>query len=310
MRGGVRHLAALTLGYLILVSSNASPAPARLDGFPPEYRPGAIIAFTNSLIDAGEYYRAYAELSRLRALHPGALAESRLYTSELYLLFMGRQYRELAARKPAGAPDRLLGAIDAVFKADGRFARGDIAAADSIIRNRPELFGIDSTIDEYFVKRLLAADILLARRDAMREIADERLQAVNGIDVSKYRELMRYSGERLDALKSPAAAIACGIVPGMGYVYADRTGTGILALVVITIFSTFTYFAFNTHNEHIGIATGAIAGFFYGGSIVGGYLETKKYNRELMESLAGAVSEELMFEGDRRTLFRKHGIPR
>jgi len=37
-------------------------------------------------------------------------------------------------------------------------------------------------------------------------------------------------------------------------------------------------------------------------------METKKYNRELMESLLGTVSDELRFEYDRNELYRRHGI--
>ncbi len=306
MRRAGRYLAILPCVIALAVSGAVLSAPQRPAKVPAEYRPDAILSFTKNLIASGEYYRAYGEIARLRALHPGAVEPARLHATELYLLFMGERYSALRQMRPPVGRD--IGVMDALFRVDSYFAQRDYSAADALLRREKSIYGLDAGTDESFVKRLIAADIMLARRDAMREIADERLTAINGVDVSKYRELMQYSGERLDALKSPAAAVACGIIPGMGYVYADRTGTGVLALIVVTVFSTLTYFAFNTHNEHIGVFTGAIAGFFYGGSILGGYMETKKYNRELMESLLGTVSDELRFEYDRNELYRRHGI--
>jgi hypothetical protein len=270
-----------------------------------EYRPENILGFAKDLISQGEYYRALVELKRLQLFYPDYLRREHLYISEVYLLFKGKQFRQIV-RKKNNSDDLVCQSIDRIFKYDAHIYSSDFEGASSILSH--ELIGYDNNLDKYIIKRWLLTDILKNRIDSTEAFLQRRKVDVT-VDVDKYRELMDYSARKYSSMKNPNMSLFYGIIPGMGYVYSGRKPTGILALVVISVFSTLTYLSFKTDNGHIGIFLGAATTFFYSGSIVGGYLESKKYNERTMKEVRDYLVDELSLENDREVIFKRYGLP-
>ena len=108
--------------------------------------------------------------------------------------------------------------------------------------------------------------------------------------------------------KNPFIGMMAGIIPGMGYVYADESGTGIVAMIVIGAGAAITYASGRNGMEPLALISGVITFLFYGGSIAGGYMQTVKYNDRLMETLELRLDRELMPEKDLDEIYFKFGL--
>ncbi|HOT45632.1 MAG TPA: hypothetical protein PLM53_14315 [Spirochaetota bacterium] len=266
-----------------------------------EYGAREIATFTRYLIDHKEYYRALVELKRLKSLEPGSLSPSAFAVTENYLLFHGKQYREIldgpsrdGASMPAG--------VDALFRFDAAVALRDYGRADSILAAGG--MAPDPFIDRCLKKRRLFS-YLASRRFGE---ATALCGAPPAADYSACRELLEQARAGFSRERKPWLAAVMGIVPGMGYLYAGEYATGIFAFFLISIDVIMTYFAFRTHNDIIGYFTGVIGGFFYAGSIAGGYLAAQRFNVGLGDSMGETLSGELRFDRDRDEIFKRHGI--
>ncbi len=295
-----------SLSVVMVLSAMCYPQSlsAREKGYP-EYSPEGIRGFIRHLIGKKEYYRAHVELKRLQVLHPSSITNERFLVSELYLLYNGEQYRSVLDYDYSG-DDTRSEIINRIFKFDACLSRTDYDGTASL--NLRDFIGSAKTLDEYLVKRVILAEMLREGTPSFERLATRLGRNAPEIDLKPYRDLFRYSSQTVASLKDPTRALLFGIIPGMGYVYADRRPTGILALIVITVFSTVTCFAFSSENEHIGIFLGAATTFFYTGSIVGGYLETVKRNRKMMKRLGEELADELALEKDRDEMFRRYGL--
>lgn len=78
--------------------------------------------------------------------------------------------------------------------------------------------------------------------------------------------------------KSPGLALALGVVPGMGQVYAGATWGGITSFLLNAVLISTTVYA-ATHGETaFAIVDGVVAAGFYSSSIYAGYEATRRYN--------------------------------
>jgi TM2 domain-containing membrane protein YozV len=266
------------------------------------YTPEGIRAFTRYLIERGEYYRAGVELRRLASYYPGHISPLAFHVTDDYLLFKGKQYTAVIGKRIIG-PEYFLTASDLVFKCDAYFMRSDYAQSEAILKSWN--FGIDPEFDAFMHKRKIFASLLTRKFDEA-----EILCRAGTADFGMCREMIERAQRGANREKSPAAAAVLGIVPGLGYVYAGQIGTGIVAFLFISLNVLVTYFAFRTHNDIMGYFTGVIGGFFYAGSIAGGYLASKRFNTELAESIRKSVTHEIKLEEDREKIFEKYGIGR
>ncbi len=278
-------------------------APAVSGPLQEEYSPEAIRGFAAHLISAREYYRALVELRRLSSLHPDSLSRERLYVSELYLLFMGGQYAALNSLDYTGG-DLSASCAASLFLTDALFMRESPLAGYPPIASA----ACGDPLDSYLWKRRLIAHLLT--RDlpgAESLLSSDSMPAAIQNERRKYLDIVASARDRLSAWSDPRTALWAGIAPGMGYVYAGNTSTGIVALLVISVFSAITAASFRTDNQPIGIVTGAVSVFFYGGSIAGGYMESRRHNALIMSSLRDRLSEEMSLQEDRDAVFRNYG---
>jgi hypothetical protein len=280
------------LMFLIL----AVPAFAAAD----QYSPDRIRAFTRYLIGKKEHYRALVELKRLKSYYPDSITPLTFNVTENYLLFMGKQYSTVLG-KPGGDSAPLFKAADLLFKCDSAIAISDNGKLESVLSSWPP--GVDPFFDRCFKKRRLLAYLLERRYDKAAEFCASA-------DFSAYRELIGQARSAFLYEKKPWLSAVLGIIPGMGYVYSEEYATGVFAFLLLSADVIMTYFAFSTHNDVIGYFTGVIGGFFYAGSIAGGYFAAQRFNIRLADTNKTSIANELRLDSDREDVFNKLGIGR
>ncbi len=271
-----------------------------------EYQPHNILEFTRDLVSKDEYYRAFVELQRLHSYYPKYISQGKFYVSELYLLHKGKRYPEILGKAPNGSNQNVK-SIDKLFKGDVYLNRSEFIKASDIFGSSMNS-EIDEEIDLFIYKRIFLSHLLLQRIDKAKRIIDNRKINIDGGDFSRFKESLEYSRDCYNSLKKPYRAICLGVVPGLGYAYSGRKQTGIIAFIVVSVLSTLTYYSFKTGNKPIGTVFGAASVFFYTGSILGGYMETKKYNNTVMANLKGFLFNKMDIEEDREKIFKEYGI--
>ncbi len=268
-----------------------------------EYSAKGIAAFTRYLIGHKEYYRALVELKRLKSMAPDYLAPSVFTVTENYLLFHGKQYRDILGG-PARESGQLPAGVGPLFRYDAAVALHDYKRAESILSSWSNVS--EPYIDSCLKKRRLFSFLAARRYDEAAALCG----VPSAPDYSACRELIDQARAGFSNEKKPWLAAVLGIVPGMGYVYAGDYATGIFAFILITIDVIMTYFAFQTHNDIVGYFTGVIGGFFYAGSIAGGYIAAQRFNLGQKNSMGDSLSGKFHFDQDRDEIFNRHGIGR
>jgi len=268
-----------------------------------EYSSVKVHGLINHFITNREYYRAFIELKRLNSYYPGYLTAVSYHTTENYLLYAGRQFGNIINRKHK-FKDNLSGAIDAIYKCDAFIEMSDYYRAGNIISSHTQ--GSVPDFNIFFIKRQIFTYIMMNK---FRE-ADKLLEEFNGKNYSKYRELINASRKSLYNPKNPYFALTLGLLPGMGYMYTGKIGTGVLALFVVSLNAGLSYLAFRTSNNSMGLFIAIIGTFFYTGSVVGGYLSAKKYNENIVIYNHKKLTRSLKLEEDREYIFNEYGIAR
>ncbi len=272
-----------------------------------EYAPEQIMGFTRHLISRREYYRAYMELKRIQSYYPGYIPTEKSAVTELYLLFHGQQYDEIIHRMPPSA-GRDLRCIYTLFRLDACLFKNTLTAAKCPHRDACVTPSCGQPLYEMLQKRCLLFHMLSEKED-FKDIKSGRPDdAGRFIPEQKYRELMSYTEKLLEQKKSPALALALGLFPGMGYAYGGNRPTGVIALIVVTVMSALTAISVSNGDTSMAILFCTGAGMFYGGSIIGGWRETLRYNRETHRRVADSLIEKLELQADRDVIMDRYGI--
>ena len=281
-----------TAGICIQAQSLSKNVPEELSAY-------NILRFAKSRAAAGDYYRAATELERLKAYYPAYLAVDRYSVSMYYYLFNGAQYLTLLTdyqfqEKPS--------AELSVFAFDSMFHNGEYHFMGELLADQTSS-NVPSAIGNMLFKRHMLTAILTGNQDALNVLEEKYAN-----EYSAYKDLVAFSNKCLDERKSPIAAIALGIFPGGGYIYADNFPTGFAALVVVSLCTVLSYAAYTNDSKLPAFFIGTVGVLFYGGSIAGGYLSTIKYNNVLKERMASELSQRLALPQDRDFLYREYGI--
>ncbi len=289
-----KALTALLLVFLLAGQGSAEIVSS------PRYSPENIRSFISFLIRNKDYYRASVELRRYHHFYPTAAPASRLAVTGEFLLLQGKQYRAVFSM-PAyfgSGP----GLADTVFFADSCLLTGNYNQANTYIRQAKKNYG--SEIGGIIMRRKVYHALMTGVKGDMTSLND----LITLPEADEYRSLIT-KGESLMALsKSPILGAGLGIIPGMGYIYAGETGTGVLSFVMISLCATLSYLGFRYKTEAAGIFFGAVATFFYTGSIMGGYRGVKKHNATIAGKVENQAYRELDIQGDQRFLLRKYGL--
>ncbi len=285
--------------FLLILSSSISPLSAETqsdlnDGFTASKLRG----FTSHLIERGEYYRAGTELYRIKSYYPGYLNSLTFEVTELYILYMAEKFEQIIDMKRISKGDGKE--IQSIFKISSLMKRRYFSQAGDEL-SLSFSGAPDPAYSQYIAKRY--AFLSLICPDAASWIG-----RFNPDEIEGYDELNLYSQSILDKRKSPLIGALSGIVPGMGYVYAGEGGTGIVSMIMIGLGSAVTALSVREKMAPLSILSGMVTAFFYGGSIIGGYRETVKYNKNLMDRLTFRVEKGLALDEDLNELYVKFGV--
>jgi len=281
---------------LLLLTAQAGGTSAVSPDY--NFSPSAISGFITYLIYNREYYRASVEVERLKSYYPDHLSCPAYTASINYLMYKGGAYTSIAAQElDYSGKDNLSGEIAAIFKIDSYLKLKKFKEAQKTAE------AISSFSDE-FLKGLVI------KRGLYFYLYNNSLPIVGNIEdyIDNYNELFRYSAYIHDMKKDPWKGVASGIIPGMGYVYAGESGTGIVAMIVIGLGASITTLSYRNNMDSFAVISGTVTGLFYGGSIIGGYRETLRYNNNLMDRLDLRLQRDFEFDRDIDDIFIKFGI--
>lgn len=261
-----------------------------------DFTPEKISSFTCSLIDSGEYYRAYVELLRLNSYYPESLKTSVYSVTSNYLFYKSKRYSDLLELDFPEKDDVFIPV--SLFRVDSLIKLNREKDAESLLA---ELYGRgdSSGYYDYLNKRR----VYLSLVSGMRKNDNKTEKEFSG-----YKELSDYSESIYESRKNPYLGALAGIFPGGGYIYAGEKGTGIVSMIVIGAGSAVSYGAYRGSFDSLAVISGMITFFFYGGSIAGGYMQSVKYNDRLMDTLEMRLNRELMPERDLEEIYFKFGL--
>ena len=89
--------------------------------------------------------------------------------------------------------------------------------------------------------------------------------------------------------KSPALALALGLVPGLGQVYAGRALAGLGSFLLNGFLIGTTAFAVHRHEYALSVFAGGISVAFYAGGLYAGYEAARRVNEREEESLRARI---------------------
>lgn len=261
-----------------------------------DFTPGKISSFTCSLIEGGEYYRAYVELLRLNSYYPSFLHQSVYDITSNYLFYKSRNYNDIIEFDFTKTADDVFIPVS-LFRIDSlnKLNRHYEAKAEL---DKLQLRGDSKNYSDYLVKRDFYLEVLTNKR---------RDNSLNN-KYPEFNELFEFSKSIYQSRKNPYIGAMAGVIPGMGYVYAGEKGTGIVSMIVIGAGSAVSYASYRNGVESLAAISGVITFFFYGGSIAGGYMQSVKYNDRLMDTLEVRLNRELMLERDLEEVYFKFGL--
>jgi hypothetical protein len=265
-----------------------------------DFTPKKISSFACSLIQEGEYYRAYVELLRLNSFYPSYITGDQwqppLHSFDItasYLFYKSKKYNDILEFDFHETDENIVVPLS-IFRIDSLFKlnRKDEAYTELSKLNK---FKIAKEYAAYLYKRevYLSALMNLQSYDETRE------------EFVHYKGLLEYSDNVHENMKKPFVGALAGIIPGMGYLYAGEKGTALVSIIIIGTGSAVTYASYKNSLSALSIITGSITFFFYGGSILGGYMQCKKNNEYIERMLETKLQRELMLDRDLDEIYLK-----
>lgn len=270
------------------------------------YSPESLLDFISHLYKNQEYYRAFVELERLEAYWPGYLNSGKMHVTRMSLLMKGRRYNAVLKEKMETPP---FACVDSIFHYDALLylhsSRPAIASVDKSGAICEDFFS-PFLWKRKFVSVVIRGDVKEAERMLSESVFPKEFSG----EKEKFLGIAEKALQYRAGIRDPYVALFAGMVPGLGYYYGGNKPTGVLAFIVIGVFSSLAVIAFKTDNAPIGIVLGSATGFFYGGSILGGYMTAKRYNEQAEKNLLQNVVEDAGLEMDRDIIYEKYGLPR
>ncbi len=270
------------------------------------YSPESLLGFVRHLYKNQEYYRAFVELERLEAYWPGYLEPGRMHVARMSLLMKGRRYDDVLKEK---MNESSIACADSIFHFDALLhLQGSRLLSDFADKTSGSC---DAFFSPFLWKRKFVSAVIRGdEREAMQMLSESVFPKELSREKEKFFGIAeRALWQRAD-MRDPYVALFAGAVPGLGYYYGGNKPTGVLAFIVVGIFSSLTVAAFKTDNTPIAIVLGSAASFFYGGSILGGYMIAKRYNMQAEKNLFQNAIEDAGLEADRDMIYEKYGLPR
>lgn len=241
------------------------------------------LKIADAFLDEGEYYRAVTEYKRFLILFPNSGTADYASFKIGMAYFQGEEYGQAARsflnlrqKYPGCSYTVQAGYLEGISQWKMKNYDSSRKTLEEIAERNPQ--------SEYAPRSLLA--ICLAALEAFK--AEESRQALQRF-LDRYpehpgKEKVEGALVQIDRLqklpeKSPLlAGIMSALLPGSGYLYAERYGDGITAFVINGLFIAGTLTA--VHQAHYALAgiVGGVGTPFYLGNIYGSANAAKKWN--------------------------------
>ncbi len=293
----VKKFAATALLVLFVLIGQGSAENAV--PLPEYYSKKNLSGFFSRLVAKKEYYRAAHELRRLYSYYPDTFSLQSFVITEEFLLFRGGQFKAVPAVhlnygvKPAPA--------SWIFHVDSYLMGGDYKKAEEGILKWS--ITEDKELNVFFSKRKLYLSVMKGASGEEEEFF--KLKKAGSLD--DYPKLKRDGTALFGSMKSPFLGAALGLVPGMGYIYGGETGTGIVSFIAISICASLSWLGFRYNTPSAGIFLGAVATFFYTGSVIGGYRLADRHNGLVRRRISLLTTKELEMYRDQQRIYNRFG---
>lgn len=272
------------------------PLFSQQTAIPEEYSQKSLLKFIKNLDNENDYYRARSEINRFINYYPDTSLKNNLLASSWYYTFQLKEYNRIDSPSTDSVD---LNNYNLLLHADALWQQNNFGELKSF------LSGSSIPADNlYFTKRRFA--IMLVNKEYTESETFIKNNFQNSTDA--YLALIKQTQLANHHYKSMVVAGFAGIFPGGGYLYSGNIGTGVMALVIVGFYTTVTVLSFLTENYVLGGVCAGVTGAFYGGSILGGIMQTSKYNQRLQLEITYNIGETLSFSRDRRDLHKQLGL--
>ena len=268
------------------------------------YTPQSLLGFIRHLYKNQEYYRAFVELERLDAYWPGYLDPGRLHIARINFLMKSRRYDDVV--KEQKAKNYPFACASEIFYRDAEL---HLVRWGAVI-NKINIEKCEDFCFFFWKRDFISAILRGDEKEARMMLSESIFPKTFPEEKEKFNGILERAHLWRQDMRDPYLALFAGVIPGLGYISGGNKPTGVLAFIVIGVFSSLAAAAYKTENRPIGICLGTVAGFFYGGSILGGYMTAKRHNAQIEKIIRQNAIEDAELEKDREVIFEKYGLPR
>lgn len=250
------------------------------------------MAFAEYLMQAGEYYRAITEYKRFLFFYPDSprAEEARLSIARAYLA--GEQFADAAdaARDFLAAYPRGASALEARLV----LARAEEGAGNPAGAVEQYLFVAQAAAGTPPADRAWAGLGLLhlehgnfpAARESFLRINDGLAAGCPAEEVVK-----RLDEAETMPRKSPAAAGALSVIPGLGQIYVGRYQDAAFTFLLDGALIWAAAESFHDDQPALGAVLSVVAAGFYAGNIYGAAASARKFNKREQDRVINSVKQ-------------------
>ena len=266
---------------LLLVLATATPLHAEDRGI--LFTGDVQLKIADAFMEEGEYYRAVTEYKKFLILFPesgkadyAAFQIGMAYFKGEEYGAAGRSFLAMPEKYPASGYAIQAGYYEGISQWRMKNYDRARAALESLVEQHP---------DSEYAPRSLVAICLAALDEGKEEVGRQALKRF----LDRYpghpgEENVREAAAQIDRYqelpeKSPVlAGVMSAILPGSGYIYAERYGDGITAFLINGLFIAGTIAAIHQENYAVAGIVGGVGLPFYLGNIYGSANAAKKWN--------------------------------
>lgn len=258
------------------------------------------LRLADAFLEQGEYYRAITEFKKLLILFPDSESADYAFFAIGLCYFKGDQYDKTEEALASFRKNRPTSPLNE----RATYLEGLACLKAKHFTTAQGLFALLSDRlppSEYSPLSLVALSLVAYEQEQMPDAARYLKSFLDRYPLHPDGERVRKALILLDDYthlpkKSPVlAAILSTVLPGAGYVYANRSGDGAMAFLVNGLFVGSEVAAWQAENIALGAIIGGVGLPFYLGNIWGSANAARKQNAAMGRTLREEISRVLDF---------------
>ncbi len=243
------------------------------------------LAFANSLIIENDYSSAILELKRLKYVTKNKVLINLINFHIAKCYFQSKNYPEFNQYF-----SNLIGSdIDKIYKDSLVFLESKVLQKNSDYTNSVFLINtinVDSSKLHDDFLYLKGADYIYLKEFDKARYSFSLINS-NSKDFQKAQLFSSpdYFKKNLHLKSASFAAYSSAIIPGVGYIYANRPQTGIVSFIINALFAYTTVEAIHNKQYGLGAAAGMLGLGWYFGTIRGSWKSVIDYNKNQINNM-------------------------